>query len=147
MDNAFKYLKTHDAAYQKDFPYVAKDWHDESAKCHDTPATKARVSKFTDLKEDMDSLLDAIAQQPVAIAVQANQDAFLKHKSGIITGCIGNRLDHGILAVGYGKEGETSYVIIKNSWGLTWGESGYARINSADQACGMTQKASYPTVA
>jgi hypothetical protein len=38
-------------------------------------------------------------------------------------------LDHGIVAVGYGVATDgTKYWVMKNSWGTTWGEKGFIRM-------------------
>ena len=37
-------------------------------------------------------------------------------------------LDHAVLLVGYGTEDNTEYFILKNQWGVTWGEQGYMKI-------------------
>ena len=42
------------------------------------------------------------------------------------SGC-GTNLDHGVLAVGY-ETSETPYYLFKNSWGASWGDSGYIKI-------------------
>ena len=54
-------------------------------------------------------------------------------------------LDHGVLAVGYGP----GYYIVKNSWGPSWGESGYIQLATGEGGageCGLLSDPSYPTV-
>ena len=69
----------------------------------------------------------------------------MKYTGGVIKGCVDTRLDHGILAVGYGVDPiEGKYYVIRNSWGTRWGESGYARIliqEGDNYACGILQDA------
>jgi len=84
----------------------------------------------------------AVNKTPVSIAVDAG--AFQTYSSGILKAAdCGSRLDHGVLNVGY-EEG--SYWKIKNSWGTSWGESGYIRLEYGQNTCGMLNSASYPEV-
>lgn len=70
--------------------------------------------------------MSALALNPVSVAIQANQPAFQFYSSGVMTGKCGTRLDHGVLAVGYGTYTDgTDYYKVKNSWGETWGMDGY----------------------
>jgi len=68
----------------------------------------------------------------------------------VFTGTCGAELDHGVLAVGYNTDSDgLDYWIVKNSWGPTWGEKGFIRmerlgLNSADGKCGMNIEPSYP---
>ena len=141
MNYAFDWLKTNKAALQGDYPYTAKD-----GTCNKSyKQYNAKVASYVDVKENDDDLKAAIAQQPVAVAIQANQDCFMKYQSGIIDNCVDTRLDHGIVAVGYGKENSKEYYIVRNSWGQRWGDSGYAKIAIDKTSCGIRQKASYPS--
>ena len=76
----------------------------------------------------------ALATGPVGIAINADTSNFQYYSGGIFS-CSpsvcsndSSALDHAVLLVGYGTEDSTEYFILKNSWGTSWGESGYMRI-------------------
>jgi len=51
--------------------------------------------------------------------------------------CDPTSLDHAILIVGWGVEGSTPFWIVRNSWGDSWGESGYLRMYRGEGLCGL----------
>ena len=61
----------------------------------------------------------------------------------------GTQLDHAVTAVGYGKQGDQEFYIIRNSWGPSWGENGYIKIAAVegDGICGIQQVSVYPSIA
>ena len=52
----------------------------------------------------------------------------------------GTKVNHAVLAVGYGTENGQSYYIVKNSWKTSWGDNGYIKIannGDGDGICGI----------
>jgi len=150
MDDAFDYVKSQGGICTEDaYPYTSGDTG-KSGTCVkgcSVVSGSAPVS-YTDVTAgSVSALMSAVAQQPVSIAIQANQMAFQSYSSGVLTGRCGNRLDHGVLAVGYGTDNGVDFWKVKNSWGESWGENGYIRIQrSDDDLCGVLDAASYPNM-
>lgn len=150
MDDAFDYVKSQGGiCTEADYAYTSGTTG-KSGTCV-TGCSKVSGSapvSYTDVTAgSVDALMSAVAQQPVSIAIQANQLAFQSYKSGVLTGKCGQRLDHGVLAVGYGSENGVDYWKVKNSWGDSWGEAGYIRIERSDaDLCGVLDAASYPNL-
>lgn len=72
------------------------------------------------------------------MAVCASDKSFMYYKGGILNPrrCC-TRLDHAIAAVGFGSEGGKNFYIVRNSWGINWGEQGYVRISADREGAGV----------
>ena len=96
---------------------------------------------------NMSSLYNAIGLVgPISIAIDAEDD-FQFYKAGIYSSslCSSDNLDHAVLAVGYSTFKNTSFIIVKNSWGSDWGMDGYIYMSTEiPNMCGMVTNASYP---
>merc|ERR1719183_1132511 len=95
------------------------------------------------------ALKTQLATQPVSVAIQADQRVFQMYTSGVFDDSrCGTSLDHAVTLVGYGTEGGQDYYLMRNSWGASWGESGYMKMAmTGDGAgiCGVQMDAVAPT--
>lgn len=155
MDNAFNWIETNNGLCSEDsYPYVSgttKTAGDCQTTCDNLEDSK--INKFIDVKKSDDTaMMTALTQQPVSIAIEADQKDFQLYQSGVFTGTCGTGLDHGVLAVGYGSDSGEEYYLVKNSWSSSWGDNGYIKLgkgvqyNNGDGQCGLLLQASYPEV-
>merc|ERR1712039_350127 len=156
-DQAFDWVSENGVPSLKDEPYEC--FNPYSSGCRqmtcDTSSSlvleAGDVVSYTDVHQSEGALEAAVAKQPVSIAIEADQTVFQHYTGGVLTSdACGTNLDHGVLVVGYGSDNGQKYWKVKNSWGNTWGESGYIRIEKGDPAtggeCGIREGAVFPTV-
>jgi C1A family cysteine protease len=147
MDHAFDWIKEHDGiCSESEYNYHAK-----VETCHQCSAV-VKVTSYEDVDANNEhALKQAVAQQPVAVAIEADQRTFQFYKSGVFDLKCGKQLDHGVLVVGYGvdEENNQKFWKVKNSWGATWGEKGFIRLarelGPPEGQCGVAMAPSYPT--
>lgn len=159
MDNAFNWIeKNLGLCAELDYPYVSGTTK-KSGPCKTTCTNieGSRIVDFVDVAPSSDAeMMAALVKNPVSIAIQADQREFQLYQSGVFTGACGTKLDHGVLAVGYGNLNGVDYYLVKNSWSYSWGLDGYimlgrgqhpetgAAYNDGDGQCGMLLQGSYP---
>ncbi|KAL7190955.1 hypothetical protein ACSBR2_023095 [Camellia fascicularis] len=146
MDYAFEFIVNNGGIdSEEDYPYKARDGTCDQYRRNTKVVT---IDDYEDVPENNEKALQkAVANQPVSVAIEAGGMAFQFYDSGIFSGKCGTALDHGVTAVGYGAENGVNYWIVKNSWGASWGESGYIRMErnaGYTGKCGIAMEASYP---
>ncbi|KAH0684239.1 hypothetical protein KY285_021724 [Solanum tuberosum] len=147
MDYAFQFIVSNGGLHKEDdYPYLMEEGtcdekRDESEVVtidgyHDVPAN------------DEQSLLKALANQPLSVAIEASTRDFQFYSGGVFDGHCGTDLDHGVSAVGYGSTKGADYIIVKNSWGPKWGEKGFIRMKrntgKPEGLCGINKMVSFP---
>ena len=132
---------------ESEYPYEAKQGQCTKSECNHYNA----ISGYNDVSRDSEiSLEEAVAKGPVSIAIEADQFNFQFYKSGVLTSDCGDKLDHGVLVVGYGTLNDEKYWKVKNSWGDSWGLNGYILLcrdchkNNSTGQCGILGMPSFP---
>jgi len=127
---AAQFLRSTGTDGESCFPYTASNNSCTNA-CANWQSSARRISSYAAIPRSADSLRAALANGPVVTAFYVYTD-FRSYGSGVYEYASGSRQGgHAVLLVGYvdtpGQYGG-GYFIVKNSWGSTWGESGYFRI-------------------
>lgn len=141
---------------ESDYPYVSGTTK-TTGTCQKTcsEVSGSKVSGVVNVKSNSDAdMMSAIAQTMVSVAIEADQSVFQLYHSGVFTGSCGTNLDHAVALVGYTSD----YYILRNSWGVSWGQNGYMYIgkgndpatgkpyNNGAGQCGLLMEGSYPVM-
>ena len=102
MDNAFTWIKSNGLCTEDAYPYTAGNGTSPACAMSSCPPAVS-VTGFVDVKNES-GMIPAISLGPVSVAIEADR-SFQFYHGGVLdnTGC-GNKLDHGVLVVGYGSD-------------------------------------------
>jgi len=132
MDQAFAFVKDHGITDTGSYGYVARD-----QACKKTDGAY-KITGYKDSAEgNCNAVISDLGGRPLSVAVDATNWSF--YAGGVFRNCAKN-LNHGVLLVGVDASGTWN---IKNSWGGSWGNSGFISLASGN-TCGICNSASYP---
>ena len=142
MDTSFKYIVDYGITSEANYPYKGVN-----EKCNATAQGKpvARISGYVDVTpKDLNSLMAAVAQQPVSVIVDAT--TWSSYSGGVVTSNCGTQQNFAAVITGYNTVSSPNYWKVKNIWGTSWGQAGYISIgmSSGNGLCGINLGPSYP---
>ncbi|KAL7393554.1 hypothetical protein ABVT39_012765 [Epinephelus coioides] len=121
----------------------------QSQQCHYNPAYRAaNCSKYSFLPEGNEGTLkEGVATiGPISVGIDATRPRFAFFRSGVYDdpSCTQN-VNHAVLVVGYGTLDGADYWLVKNSWGVNFGDQGYIRMaRNKNNQCGIALYGCYP---
>lgn len=148
MEDLFKLAKYWKIEKAVEDPFVMRN-----KMCpHRQPLHGIRVKSYEVMSDQSNSQVERnlahnlLHYGPIPVGIDSRSFNFELYRHGIIKArdC-GKQIDHAVTVVGYGIEKKTRYWIIKNSWGKSWGEGGYFRLERDHNACGINSYSSYVT--
>jgi len=145
MELAFEWLKNNGGfMLEADYPYKNKK---QTCQQDTSKFVDMKVTGFVKLGDsteefspvDEDEIKEFLYETgPLAIALNATP--LQLYMGGIFDVpswlCGSSGINHAVTLVGYGTDSK-DYWIVKNSWGKSWGESGYFRIARGKGTCGV----------
>ncbi|XP_042351900.1 pro-cathepsin H [Plectropomus leopardus] len=145
---AFEYIMYNKGLMtEEDYPYTSF----EGSCAYKPEQAAAFVKEVVNITAyDEMGMVDAVAtRNPVSFAFDVTSD-FMSYSEGVYTSTecekTTDKVNHAVLAVGYGQESGTPYWIVKNSWGSGWGIGGYFLIERGKNMCGLAACSSFPVV-
>jgi C1A family cysteine protease len=122
-----------------DYPYTSGDAGVTGDCTADLSKAVVKTTSYTNLGTDEATIASYVQSTgPVSIVVDAEE--WSSYTGGILSTC-GTTLDHAVQAVGIDTEG--GYWKVRNSWGTSWGESGFIRLAYGQNTCGLTSDVNY----
>ena len=142
MQNAYSYVVSYGSTNETTYPYTQV----AASSCKINGGNFKISSYQGGMLSNCSALAAMVAGRPVAVAVSAGNSYWQSYTGGIMNTCSGS-LDHGVTLVGVHQDSTQNYWKVKNSWGTSWGESGFIRLDrSVDNICLICTYAFYPQI-
>jgi len=121
------------------YPYTSSSGTSGSCSSSSRTVADIQVSSHVIIDSDEDQIAAWVAKNgPVSISIDAMSSIWWSYTGGIVDGCCNHDPDHAVLVAGFGEENGQKYWLVKNSWGESWGEQGYIRLERGSNQCGIT---------
>lgn len=141
---AFQYISDYQSIHvmkASDYPYTGT-----KGRCqYDSSKAVYALTGYTQLDSEANIVKYVLQLGPGGVTIDGSQPSFQLYSSGIYNdaACSSTNVNHALGIVGWGTESAVDYWILKNSFGTSWGESGYIRLlKNGQNFCGITVAAS-----
>jgi cathepsin L len=154
FSNILYYIKQNGLMLNQDYSYssFSQSFRNSDTKClYDKNKVIVNIENYHEVKNiNSNSLKEIIYKYgPVGGVINSNCGGFLDYNGTFIldydsTVCNPDDYDHQIVIVGWNvDENNKEYWIIRNSWGIEWGDNGYGYVYSGNNIMGIESVINY----
>jgi C1A family cysteine protease len=142
-ENAFDYAKG-GVEKDSDYPYTSGKAGVTGTCQSDSSKYVVKTKGYTNVASGAkdESTMAAYVQSTGPLSICVDASSWSSYTGGILSTC-GNSVDHCVQAVGI--DTTQGYWKVRNSWGTSWGESGFIRLAYGDNTCEIASDANYAT--
>jgi C1A family cysteine protease len=134
---AYSYVKKA-GGIEADSTYPYSAYNGKSSSCSANSRNfKVAVTSYKQVSGESNMANHVLGTGPLAVCIDAS--TWSSYRGGVMSSC-GKKVNHAVQAVGVDT---SSYWKIRNSWGTSWGESGYIRLKYGQNTCNIAYDASY----
>jgi len=138
-ETAYEYVKGAGGIERNsDYPYTSGGGSTGSCKFQSSKIA-VTISGYHSVSRGESALKNAMNDGPASLCLAAS--SWQSYRGGILERC-DNQVDHCVQGTGYSG---SSYWRIRNSWGTSWGESGFIRLAQGKDLCKVSDDTTYPT--
>jgi len=136
-ETAYGYVKNAGGLVtESEYPYTS--YYGVTGKCNaNTNNAIVGITGYTTISGESNMANYVQATGPLSVCVDASN--WSSYTGGILSAC-GNSVNHCVQAVGVDT---SSYWKVRNSWGTSWGESGFIRLAYGKNTCDITNDPTY----
>jgi len=138
-ETAYEYVKGAGGIERNsDYPYTSGGG--STGRCKfESSKIAVTISGYHSVSRGESALKNALNDGPASLCLAAS--SWQSYRGGILERC-DNQVDHCVQGTGYSG---SSYWRIRNSWGTSWGESGFIRLAQGKDLCKVSDDTTYPT--
>lgn len=153
---ALNYIKDNGIAFYNDYPYTSGSTHEATTCISSTLTMNKVIENVESCKRKQCSrsqLRLLLAKGPLVVTMDGDGGSqghsILQHyKSGVLENMVCVKVSHAVVMIGNDTDEKGEYLIVRNSWGSSWGENGNFRIRTrdSDKTCFLEESGLLPIV-
>nr|AAX34043.1 Sui m 1 allergen [Suidasia medanensis] len=146
---AYAYVQQTGLVEESAYPYQARDGQCQSSTVNGHQRYHVSAGRELPFNATDETIMNSLHQiGPMAVLIFASDNEFRFYRNGVIQNLRPNsrQINHAVTLVGWGTEDGQDYWIVKNSWGPSWGESGYFRLGRHHNLIGINNYVFYPVL-